>query len=156
MGTPDEEASPDWQHQRLARDIDAFSQRRRLPYLIWRQQQLIGRIDVIPQWQEARFRLAYWIASAHHARGYGSEAVTAVTRMTFLALGARRVTTGHAEPNWASAALARRLRFFLYARQPGACTLADGTKVAGLGYERRNTEGLPEVGARWNGHRPAI
>ncbi|WP_283967490.1 GNAT family N-acetyltransferase [Tritonibacter sp. AK171] len=149
MGTTAEEASPDWQRQRLTRDIDALNRRQRLPYIIWQQKQLIGRIDVIPHWQEARFRLAYWISNTHQAKGYGSEAVTAVTQMAFRALGAQRVTTGHAAHNRASAALARRLGFQPYARQPNACLLPDGSRVDGLGYERRDPKRLPEVGARW-------
>ncbi|MCG7627452.1 GNAT family N-acetyltransferase [Epibacterium sp. MM17-32] len=149
MGTTAEEASPDWQRQRLTRDIDAFNRRQRLPYIIWQQTQLIGRIDVIPHWHEARFRLAYWVSNTHQAKGYGSEAVTAVTQMAFRALGAQRVTTGHAAPNRASAALARRLGFQPYGRQPNACLLPDGSRVDGLGYERRDPERLPEVGVRW-------
>lgn len=150
MGTREQEADPHWQATKILSYQNGFAARERLPYFIWEGEELIGLIELIPNWRRGHFRLIYWLSSSKTKRGYGTEAVTAITRFAFEALDARLVTTGHAEPNISSQKLAIRLGFNVYSRHPFACELQDGSLVTGVAYEMQNPEKLPELQVSWD------
>lgn len=73
---------------------------------------LLGAVMIEdPSWAVPSFSLAYWIRTAEQGNGYGSEAVRAVTRMAFAALGARRLEISCDERNTRSVRVAEACGF---------------------------------------------
>ena len=66
-----------------------------------------------PNWAVPSFNLAYWIRTSETGKGYVSEAVRAVTRTAFAALGAKRVQILCDEGNVRSARVAEAAGFRL-------------------------------------------
>lgn len=64
-------------------------------------------------WGARRFELGYWVRSGAEGKGYVSEAVTALTRMAFQDLRARRVEIRMDDGNLRSRAVAERCGFVL-------------------------------------------
>lgn len=72
----------------------------------------LGAVSVEnPNWAVPSFSLAYWIRTSEQGKGYVSEAVRAVTRMAFAALGARRVEISCDERNTRSIRVAEACGF---------------------------------------------
>lgn len=146
MGTGADEANPEWQAEKIAAQLTAFDQREDLTYYIFDGARLLGMIGLRPIWRRGQIKLTYWIRGSAQRQGFGIEAVGEMVAFSFDTLSARLVTTGHAEPNIASARLAQSLGFEQIARQPLACEMPDGTLVAGIGYalERHIHPGRPD------------
>lgn len=134
MAPPEREADPRWQEAVAARHRARFAARERLPYLAWDGVEAVAFVELRPDWRTGRMRLAYWVRASRHREGIARATVGAVIAMAFDALDARVVTTGHAEPNHASAALIASLGFTPIARQPMAHEMPDGELVDGLAY----------------------
>ncbi len=71
----------------------------------------LHRID----WSLGRFEIGYWRRAGFEGRGYATEGVTAIARMAFDVLGARRVEIRMDEGNVRSWKLAERAGFTLEA-----------------------------------------
>lgn len=149
MGKPDQEGDAQWQSERLSQDVEAAHRRERLPYLAWASGSCVGAVDLMPIWRRGQFRLSYWVRSSASGQGYGAEAVNAMIRVTFKALDARLVTTGHALPNAASARLAQKLGFRQIAQQPLGCEMPDGLLVDGIAYAIGDVAVLPSLTVSW-------
>lgn len=148
MGTETEEADPDWQAAQLSKQTQDFEQRSNLTYYALKEDNLIGMVALQPIWRRGQMKLTYWIRASTQRHGYATEAVTAMIAFAFDTLDARLVTTGHAEPNTASARLAQKLGFQQIARQPLACELPDGTLVAGIAYGLEPPPHPPKAASR--------
>ncbi|MBO6868927.1 MAG: GNAT family N-acetyltransferase [Thalassococcus sp.] len=148
MGTEAEEGDPEWQATKLDQQSRDFEQRNSLTYYAFKEDHLIGMVALQPIWRRGQMKLTYWIRSNAQRHGYATEAVTAMIVFAFDTLDARLVTTGHAEPNTASARLAQKLGFQQIARQPLACELPDGTLVAGIAYGLETPPHPPKAASR--------
>ncbi len=148
MGTEAEEADPDWQATQLSKQAQNFEQRTNLTYYAFKEEHLIGMVALQPVWRRGQMKLTYWIRTNAQRNGYATEAVTAMIAFAFDTLDARLVTTGHAEPNTASARLAQKLGFEQIARQPLAYELPDGTLVAGIAYGLEPPPHPPKAASR--------
>ena len=156
LGPREREGDPAWQEVIACRNLYRFKARERLLLLAWSEGgRLIAAVELIhPDWRRRSFELAYWVRTSEHWRGYGAEAVGAATRWAFGALGARRVTVGHAAPNEASARLIARLGFTLVSRMPLGSEMPDGAFVDGVGYAMTDAAALPPLEVRWGIHEP--
>ena len=148
MGTKNQEADPDWQAIQLDQQSRDFEKRNNLTFYAFKEDHLIGMVALQPLWRRGQMKLTYWIRSNAQRNGYASEAVSAMITFAFDRLDARLVTTGHAEPNTASARLAQKLGFRQIARQPLACELPDGTLVAGIAYGLETPPHPPKAASR--------
>lgn len=148
MGTEAEEGDPEWQATKLDQQSRDFEQRNNLTYYAFNEDHLIGMIALQPIWRRGQMKLTYWIRANAQRQGYATESVNAMNAFAFDTLDARLVTTGHAEPNTASARLAQKLGFQQIARQPLACELPDGTLVAGIAYGLEPPPHPPKAASR--------
>ena len=148
LGLREREGDPAWQEVVACRNLYRFKARERLPLLAWSEgRRLIAAVELIhSDWRWRSFELAYWVRTSEHRRGYGAEAVT---RWAFGALGARRVTVGHAGPNEASARLIARLGFTPVSRMPLGSEMPDGAFVDGVGHAMSDPTALPPLEVRW-------
>ena len=150
MGTREVETDPAWQDAVACRYRARFLMRERLAFLaLSLDDDLVGFVELEPDWRVGRMRLGYWVRASRRRRGHAVEAVGAVTRFAFEALDARLVTVGHAAPNAASANLIRTLGFERITVLPLGCEMPDGTLVDGIGYAMTDPSALPPLRASW-------
>ena len=109
-------------------------------------------MDLInPEWRRRAFGLSCWVRMGAHRRGRGTKAMGAATRWVFDAPEARRVTTGRAEPDRASAAPSARLGFAPVPRMPMGAEMPGEVLVDGLGCAMTDPAPLPPLDVRWGG-----
>jgi RimJ/RimL family protein N-acetyltransferase len=64
-------------------------------------------------WDVPKFEIGYWLATSHTGHGYMTEAVVALTKMTFEAMTARRIEIRTDEKNSRSRRVAERSGYLL-------------------------------------------
>jgi RimJ/RimL family protein N-acetyltransferase len=64
-------------------------------------------------WSIPKFEIGYWVRQSHSGHGYGSEAVTEITRFAFAELGAKRVEIRTSTRNIKSQRIPESLGFIL-------------------------------------------
>ncbi|WP_020576495.1 GNAT family N-acetyltransferase [Actinopolymorpha alba] len=94
-----------WDHDFLERSAAAT-----LRYGIWRADELIGRVDLIPV-APPHYGLSYWLDKTATGHGYATAAVGAVLGFARASLGATDVFAGVAHGNRRSVAVLTRLGF---------------------------------------------
>ncbi|MEM8958135.1 MAG: GNAT family N-acetyltransferase [Pseudomonadota bacterium] len=153
----EDEASADWQEVVACRSLSEFKARDRLQFLdLTADGTLAGSVDLFdPDWTRRSFRLAFWLRPRFARHGYMTEGATAILKYAFSVLKARRVTTGHAEPNKPSAGLIRKLGFRKLSSMPMGAAMPDGTYVDGISYVMTEPSGLPDVQVSWGQSDPA-
>lgn len=102
-----------------------------------------------PKWEIGEVEIGYWVRKSAQGQGYASEATNALIRYGFNAMGARRVSIGHAEGNEASRRVIEKMGFALESRRIKGAALPDGSLVDDLMYARLNDEGLPPLDVSW-------
>jgi RimJ/RimL family protein N-acetyltransferase len=93
-----------------------------------------------PNWAVPSFSLAYWIRTSGQGKGYVSEAVRAVTRMAFAALGAKRVEISCDERNTRSMRVAEACGFQYEGRMRQDDRLPNGELSNDVYYSLINTD----------------
>lgn len=102
----------DWCRRATAR----FALREEASYLIFNREtsRYMGNISAFSQgWSVPKFEVGYWLASDQVGHGYMTEAVQAVTAMTFQAYQARRIEIHTDERNQRSRRVAERAGYAL-------------------------------------------
>lgn len=102
-----------------------------------------------PIWDIDQLEIGYWVRKSAQGCGYATEATNALIRYAFNAMGAKRVTIGHAEGNEASRRVIEKLGFSLECRRAKATVLPDGSLVDSFEYVRLDAEGLPPLDVTW-------
>ena len=152
LGLREREADPAWQEVVACRHLARFKARERLALLAFDGLRLVACVELIhPDWRRRAFELSYWVRTSAQRRGYGTEAMGAATRWVFDAPEARRVTTGRAEPDRASAAPSARLGFAPVPRRPMRAEMPGEVLVDGLGCAMIDPAPLPPLDVRWGG-----
>lgn len=105
----------------------------------------LHRID----WDVPSFEIGYWVRTSHAGRGLVTEAVNALTRHAFAALGARRVEIRCDLQNTRSVAIMDRLGFTHEGVLRHECRAPDGRLRDTLVTARLDADGLPDLDVTW-------
>lgn len=77
---------------------------------IFVQQELIGRIDLVPV-DPPRYGIGYWLAQSSTGKGYATAALNAAVEFACIELVATDIYAGVTHGNWRSAAVLERAHF---------------------------------------------
>lgn len=105
----------------------------------------LHRID----WDVPSFEIGYWVRTAFAGRGLVTEAVNALTRYAFAALGAARVEIRCDPDNARSVAVMDRLGFTREGILRRETRTPDGRLRDTLVTSRLDPDGLPDLAASW-------
>ncbi len=95
-----------------------------------------------PDWTIPRFEIGYWLRTSETGKGYATEAVSAIARLAFDRLGAKRVEIRCDGRNERSASVAKRLGFALEGTLRNHRRAPDGSVADTLVFARVDAEGL--------------
>ena len=105
----------------------------------------LHRID----WTLRIFEIGFWVSTPYTKKGYASESTNALIRYAFEALSASKVIICHSGGNDASRRVIEKLGFEKEGVFKKDDHLPDGTITDKHWYARFNTDGLPDLDARW-------
>ena len=94
--------------------------------------ELIGRIDLLPDDGVSRTQRGFWLSRDHWGRGLMTEAADRVTAYAFLELGWPRLWLGNAEANSASHRVKEKQGATIVDRTPRRYVYGEGTAVTWL------------------------
>lgn len=100
-------------------------------------------------WDMKTCRTGCWVRSSAQGKGIATEAVNALVRYAFGALGMRRVGFTHSRGNEASERIAEKLGFSLEGIERQATLLPSGTAADKLCYGLLGTTGVPFLDVKW-------
>lgn len=104
-------------------------------------------------WTGRQCETGYWVRKSAQGRGLATEAINALLRYAFGALGMRRVGIAHASGNEASRRVMEKLGFVAEGVQRLAMLLPGGRVADRHGYARLDLVGLPALDVRWDASR---
>jgi RimJ/RimL family protein N-acetyltransferase len=100
-------------------------------------------------WQGRQCDIGYWVRKSAQGQGFATEAIYALVRYSFGALGMRRIGLTHSAGNEASRRIAGRLGFSFEGIQRAANVLPDGSNADRYCYARFDVVGPPDLDVQW-------
>ena len=100
-------------------------------------------------WKTRVFEIGYWVRTPDTGKGYATELTNALTRYAFEALGATKVTIGHADRNDKSRNVIQKLGFKQEGIREKEHLLPTDDLVDEYIYNRFDTKGLPDLNVSW-------
>ncbi len=102
------------------------------------------------KWDVPRLEIGYWVRKKYEGQGYITEAVAALTKFAFEALGAKRLEIRCDAENTRSKAIPERLGYQLEATLRNDMIKPFGTELRDtLLYTRFDAQNIMDVGATW-------
>ena len=100
---------------------------------------------------EDEYETGYWVAPAHLAKGYATEATNALIRYAFNALNASAVHIGYFEGNKKSKNIIKKLGFAeIGIQQKSHRQFSSREYLDEYRFTRHNAENLPELEVTWS------